>query len=389
MTMGKMKIYVAGLHLGGAAYPNAQNTLKLLGENPDFDIVECGAWLPPDLRLWSLAKGSKKTLLSFLGRVLFGNLFSLIKVIYRNARQPGLVYVPYPSLFFLWLVSFLPARLRPFCVADAYISVWDSMFRDRAMLQAEGFFSRLVRRIEARSLQAAALVLVDTEANKAVFVELFALDENRVLSLPLAIDQQHFKAIAAPVHHNNSLTVLFVGTLIPLHGISVLLEAIRQLASDPRFTFRLLGDGQLSNEVADFLQNNPALHVHWLRQWCSLEEISQEINRADICLGVFGGEEKAARVLPFKLYMYLAAGRAIISQSLFSVPQGLPPPPVFCVVPADAASLVTALRSLADDEKTRQRLAQQSKTYFNEWLSQARVLAVWTDNIAPRFSSRK
>lgn len=384
-----MRIYVAGMHLGGAAYPNAQNTLNILRSSALFDIVECGAWLPSDLRLWSLVKGSKITLLFFLLRVLLGNLLSLLKVAHANARQPGLVYVPYPSLFFLFLVSFLPACWRPFCVADAYISVWDSMFRDRAMMQAEGFVSRWIRCIEARSLRAAALVLVDTQANKQVFVELFGLENDRVLSLPLAIDEQAFNAIAAPSPEENKLTVLFVGTLIPLHGISVLLEAIRQVSSDTRFNFRLLGDGQLSYEVAEFMRKNPLSNFVWLRQWCSLEEISREIANADICLGVFGGEDKTARVLPFKLYMYLAAGRAIITQSLFSVPQGVPPPPLCMVPPSDAQSLANALRGLATETEERQRLAMESKRYFGEWLGQTQILQVWTQIIVPHFFDKK
>lgn len=299
--------------------------------------------------------------------------------------------MPYPSLFFLYFVSLLPSKLRPFCIADAYISVWDSMFRDRGgAAQTDGFIAGLVRRIEARSLRAAAVVLVDTQANKTMFTESFGLSADKVLSLPLAIDELFFNPIepVESVKKDSAITVLFVGTLIPLHGISVLLEAVRLLSLDKRFAFRFVGDGQLSGEVEAFVEKYQLPQFVWLRAWCSLEQIACEISNADICLGVFGGAEKAARVLPFKLYMYLAAGRAVITQALLSVPESTPFPPVLTVAPANAESLADAILKLADDVEFRCKLAQESKVYFREWLSNARVFCAWANDIALRFSER-
>ena len=46
--------------------------------------------------------------------------------------------------------------LRPSCIADAYISLWDSMFRDRGAASAAGLASRWVKSLERRSLRAAS-----------------------------------------------------------------------------------------------------------------------------------------------------------------------------------------------------------------------------------------
>lgn len=385
-----MKLYVAGMHLGGAGYPNAANTLALLRNKSHFDVVEYGAWLPVDLRLWAVAQGGKLQLLLFLIRIFWGNLLSLLRICRACSRENAPVYVPYPSLFFLWFVSFLPKKFRPFCIADAYISIWDSMFRDRGAAQLGGFVARLVCRVEARSLRAAALVLVDTQANKTMFIEAFGLHPDKVLSLPLAIDEKCFNSIEAvdPVKNDSVITVLFVGTLIPLHGIPVLLDAVRLLSSEHRIAFRFIGDGQLASDVESFVGKEKPEQFVWIREWCSLERIACEVSSADICLGVFGGTEKAARVLPFKLYMYLAAGRAVISQSLLSVPEGAPSPPILAVTPANAESLADAIRTLADDAALRHQFAQDSKVYFHECLSNASVLRAWISNIATRFSSR-
>lgn len=385
-----MKLYVGGMHLGGAGYPNAVNTIALLRNESSFDVIEYGYWMPDDIRLWSIARGGKLALLIFMARIFWGNLYSVFRVCSACFRESAPVYVPYPSLFFLWFVSFLPKKFRPFCIADAYISIWDSMFRDRGAAQSGGFVASLVRRVEARSLRAASVVLVDTQANKTMFIENFGLHPDKVLSLPLAIDEKCFNPIEVvdPVKKDSVITVLFVGTLIPLHGIPVLLDAVHLLSSEQRIAFRFIGDGQLASDVESFIGKEKSEQLVWIREWCSLERIACEISSADICLGVFGGTEKAARVLPFKLYMYLAAGRAVISQSLLSVPEGAPSPPILAVTPANAESLADAIRTLADDAALRHQLAQDSKVYFHECLSNASVLRAWISNIATRFSSR-
>lgn len=374
-----MKVYLAGLHLGGSGYPNAARTIALLRNQPDIEIVECGDWLPEDVHLWRLARGPRGRSLVLLITLAWGNFASLIRVLGACSRRPGLVYVPYPSLFFFWMLSWVPRQWRPFCIADAYISVWDSMFRDRSDVGSDGFLSRFVRGGEGRALRAAGCVLVDTQANQAAMVADFKLDPARVRSLPLAISEQPFLSLSLPAlkEAGSAIRVLFVGTLIPLHGVPTLLEAMRLLSTDSRLEFRIVGDGQLGGAVEKFMSEHKSVRLVWVREWCSLEKMAEEISGADICLGVFGGEQKAARVLPFKLYMYLAAGRAVISQGLLSVPDGVPLPPMEAVKPADAATLAQAIRKLADDPALRLRLARDARAYFVDWLSNARVLAVW------------
>src|SRR5690606_3408627 len=110
------------------------------------------------------------------------------------------------------------------------VSLWDSMFRDRLAGSAEGLASRMLRCFERRSLRAATLVLADTEANRRQLIADFALAPDRVRSIPLAIDEQPFRSragsVAAPGRPGR---VLFVGTLVPLHGIEVVLAAAAML----------------------------------------------------------------------------------------------------------------------------------------------------------------
>lgn len=387
-----MKLYIAGTRLVGAGYPNAQRTIQLLREMGKLNICDCGHSLPEDTRLWALAAGRKSELTRFLARIFLFNLASFIKIYFRYSASPGPVYVPYPAIFFLLLISILPPRLRPYCIADAYISIWDSMFNDRATKDARpGYLSRIIRWLEARALAAASVVLVDTDANKEMMIKCFGLDETKVFSIPLAIDESIFckQRSNITVKSSDTLTVLFVGTLIPLHGIPTIIEALKLLSSDERLSIRFVGHGQLAYSIENFVREQSPRRFEWRKDWCPPEELAQEIAKADICLGIFGGDQKAARVLPFKIYMYFACGRATISQSLLSLPDDTPSPPILSVAPGSPSELARAVLQLADEPELRARIAAQSATYFDQWLSNHRVLEVWIEQILPRFTGRQ
>lgn len=392
-------LIVAGLRAVGSGYPNAEQTLALLQTHEVARIRDLGRSLPPRLHLWTLRHLSPIKQLWALAGLGWGNLLSLLRVLWAVRGSSTPVYVPYPCVFFMWMASWLPRAARPHCIVDAYISVWDTMFRDRDRSGDASVASRWIKRIERRALSAAAMVLVDTEANRLAMIEDFGLPAGQVRSLPLAIDEAPFLTIPASVAGaGKPLRVLFVGTLIPLHGVPGILSAIRELLNDERqadrFRFRFIGDGQLGPVLNDFIAEHGAAEgdgaehdigehdrarVSWVRDWQSLNTVAAEIADADICLGVFGGDGKAARVLPFKLYMYLAAGRAIISQTKMSLPHGAPPPPVLTVDAAHATGLARGLVALADDVEGRVSLAEQARAYFSAHLASTEVVRAWRE----------
>ncbi len=311
--------------------------------------------------------------------IAWGNAISLMRMLTSARGRGAPVYVPYPSMFFMWMLSWLPRRLRPYCIVDAYISVWDASFRDRA--RGEGPAARIVHAFEARALKAASVVLVDTVANARHFVEDFDIEPARLRAFPLAIDEDQFLAVPPRTDaESDVLRVLFVGTLIPLHGIEQILEAARELAgSHPMVRFRIVGDGQLGSLIERFIEENPHVELEWVREWCDLDTVAAQIARADVCLGVFGGDRKAARVLPFKLYMYLAGGRPVVSQPKGSTPDGVPAPPVVAAEPAIPGSIASAIVHLLEQGPAeRARLGRAAREFYLANLSNAEVMRRWS-----------
>jgi len=78
-------------------------------------------------------------------------------------------------------------------------------------------------------------------------------------------------------------------------------------AHAPEIPFRIVGDGQL----APLLRERPPNVEHV--EWIPYPELPAEYQRAGCALGIFGTGEKAARVIPNKVFQALACARPVIT----------------------------------------------------------------------------
>ncbi len=376
MSRRTINFHVVGCGLSGPGYPNAINTLGLLRNLPGIAIKDNAYWLGEDFHLWKLVSGTLRQRIRRTGQLAWGNAVALLRL--RRIRRDDTLYLPYPSLPLLWLLSWLPSHRQPHCIADAYITLWDTLYQDRQLGRRGSLASRLLLRAESRALRTAYRIVVDTQANADHVSRLFGVDRQRIVALPLALDSATLPAQAVTTasarEGNKSVRVLFIGTFVPLQGTEVIARTIALLRDNTDMDFMLIGDGQQATAAAPLLKNHPRLT--WLRGWQSPDMLAMAVAEADICLGVFGGPDKAARVLPFKLYMALAAGKCVVTQQDFSVPDGCPPPPMATCAP-DPGALAACLTRLARDATVRQHLGEQGAAYFQQYLGPERLRQAW------------
>ena len=379
----KTVVHVVGCAPSGGGYPNASNTIRMLESSKYFSVINHCFWLPGSVKLWKAVGGSRLRTVLLLARLVVMSFISVMRFLPSWLMSRGCdsrVYLPYPSIFSLLIFSLIPTFLRPSLICDFYISIFDSTFRDRC-LNSSSRVARMVFLLERHALKCADYIFVDTKATKNEMVSLFSLDPVRVFSLPLAINESVFHANENP-HILNRTTidpvVLFVGNLSPLHGIGNILEAIEIALKERRFRFSIIGDGQDGPVVESFLSNCPRLPIYWCREWQDEMQLSRSIADADICLGVFGANDKATRVFPFKNYLYLCAGRPVISQKEYSLPEGLEVPPVVACG-REPSEIASEIISLLEDSHRRKRIALESSRYFHAWLTQGFLERRWVE----------
>ncbi|MBS7457724.1 glycosyltransferase [Coralloluteibacterium stylophorae] len=373
-TSNAVEVVALGVGLRGDGYPNAEGVLRSLRSIDGVAVSDRVRWLPVDIHLWRVFRGPLRERLGLAWILGSGSLRAAIEGLGAGGH---VCYVPYPAVFALWWLSWVPRRFRPTVIADAYISVWDSAFRDRRRGGKEGWLARVVRRSEGRALRTATRVIVDTRANRDWMIALFSLDPERVMAWPLAIDARRLLALVRPHRARAPLRVLFVGTLVPLHGIDVVAGAIERLASNPAVEWTIVGTGQDAHLLAPVLARLPDGRVRWIRDWQDGEAVARHFRQADVALGVFGGPGKASRVLPFKVYMALAAGLPVVTQRELSLPEGVPEPPLVAVDPTPAA-LAQSLEELAADQEAVRRLGEAGRRFFERHLGDERRRLLWS-----------
>jgi glycosyltransferase involved in cell wall biosynthesis len=163
--------------------------------------------------------------------------------------------------------------------------------------------------------------------------------------------------------------VLFVGKLIPLHGLETILAAA---ALAPEVPFRIVGDGQL----APVLETRPANveHVPWL----PYEDLPEAYRAAGCALGIFGTGEKASRVIPNKVFQALACARPVITADTPAARElltdGLD---AILVPPGEPEALADAVRRIAADHGLAARLAEAGRDTYELKASEEVLGARW------------
>jgi glycosyltransferase involved in cell wall biosynthesis len=163
--------------------------------------------------------------------------------------------------------------------------------------------------------------------------------------------------------------VLFVGKLIPLHGLETILEAA---ALAPEVPFRVIGSGQLD----ELLEKRPS-NVEWVR-WVDYERLPDEIQAAGCALGIFGTSEKAARVIPNKAFQAIACGTPLVTADTPAARELLTDgESALLVPPGDASALAAAVRRLAADPDLARRIGDGGLAVYRDRASEDVLGVQW------------
>ncbi len=282
-----------------------------------------------------------------------------------SPREPAdALLVGYPGHLDLRAAR-IAARGRPI-VFDPLVSLYDTLVMDRARFTPTSVAGRALHRIDRAALHAADIVVADTAAHAEFYVGEFDIDPKRVRICFVGAEDRLFRP---QPERSEPFSVLFVGKLIPLHGLETILEAAR-LA--PELPFRIVGSGQLAGSLVGAPPN--VTHVPWIEY----EELAAAIGAAGCSLGVFGTSPKAARVIPNKAFQALACGTPLVTADTPAARELLTDGVDSVLVrPGDPAGLAAALRELAADPVLRRGIGDAGRATYEAHASEAVLGQKW------------
>ncbi len=274
--------------------------------------------------------------------------------------------VGYPGHFDLAAAK-CAARGRPI-VFNPLVSLADTLVSDRGRFAADSRAAQVLRAVDRAAFRAADLVVADTAAQAAFFEELGA---RRVEVCFVGAEERLF---TPAWRQPDEFTSLFVGKLIPLHGLETILQAARRA---PELRFRVVGSGQLE-PLLDARPDN----VEW-RGWVEYERLPDELRACGCALGIFGTSPKAQRVIPNKVFQALACGAPVVTADTPATRELLThEESALLVPPGDANALADALRRLAADRELARRIAAGGRSAYEQHASEAILGERWRALIA-------
>jgi glycosyltransferase involved in cell wall biosynthesis len=282
----------------------------------------------------------------------------------QGARDADVVIVGYPGHFDIPAARRV-ARRRPL-VFNPLVSLHDTLVSDRGRFRSGTPAAMVVRQVDRIAFSRADVVVADTAAHARFFRETFGLEPGRVEVALVGAEDRLFRPGWQPPEPFHAL---FVGKLIPLHGLETILEAAR-LA--PEIPFRIVGDGQL----AASLEHAPANVER--RGWVEYAQLPDLYQRAGCALGVFGTSEKAGRVIPNKAFQALACAAPLVTADSAGARELLTDgEDALLVPPGDPAALARAVRRLAADPALAARVGAAGRATYERHASEEVLGRVW------------
>ena len=314
------------------------------------EVLEYAA--PLDSSLTASEMATRAGAARLAGELVRAHLSLLVR--HRGGVSFDVVVVGYPGHLlvpFAWAVA---RYRRAVLVFDPLVSLFDTFAGDRELLAGDSTAGQLAGAIDRVSFGLPDLVLADTKPHADYYATALGVPRAKLAVVPVgALPLPGATGAARELAADQPLRVVQYGRWSPLHGLPTVLAAADELRDEP-VRFELIGDGQLADFLADEVRRlrlDTVAVVGALPAW----KLRSRIVAGDVCLGVFGTSDKAARVVPNKVYDALAAGRPLVTADSAAARELLQDGRDALLVPAgDGAALAAALRRLLDrDERSR------------------------------------
>ncbi|EED30743.1 glycosyl transferase, group 1 family [gamma proteobacterium NOR5-3] len=336
------RLAVFGAYSDHDLYQRNRILVNLLTELSDETVH-----IRPQARSAGHGFSSGKTLFPRIGKLLrdVGSLWSQRALL----KDCDTIFVPYPAYIDILVLWICGQTRHKRVIADAFLELHSTVVEDRKLIPEKSVRAYLLTAFQRFTLGKADIVLIDTAEQAALLRRFLAGTAARVVDVPVGIDERLWPRLS-PHRYTNSLEVVFWGTFIPLHGVDLIVEAVRilQLQNFP-VNLTLIGDGQTADTVAAQLLLQPLAGLTWYRDLLDVAKIVDVARGSDVVLGVFSKSRKAGDVVPYKVHQSLALNRPLVTRKATPVSRiadqtkGL-----YLVPPGDSVALANALREIAD-----------------------------------------
>ncbi len=293
----------------------------------------------------------------------------LVWRVLRQARHCDLVIVGFYGQI---LLPFVRLVTRKPLLFDMYITTLDTMVYDRGIARPGSLKARLYGWSDRLSYRMSDVVVLETQAHIDFFCRTFAVEPARMRRIFLAVDDTIIYPRVVSKDTDKFL-VHFHGEYAPFHGIKYILEAAHLLRAEKDLEFRVIGRGITWAEDQRLAKSLDVTNVRFYDP-VSYAELANRIAQADLCLGIFGDNDRVLRVTTNKVVESIAMAKPLITARNEPVQELLQHgESVYLIDRANPAALAEAILKLREDAALRERIAAGGYRVFREHCTLQRI----------------
>ena len=357
------------------------NNLSKLGHNVvlmNSDISKKESRTKVNSKLSPL-KQSKSSLLilhviqPFIGeiRIFYGvlyemyTLFLILNIISKQKEKFDIIYRRHSLLnteFFLaklFKISVVK-EVNGIIVDEALANMWGDNFSIRIIRWIEKFNMNKADKIIAVTPRLMEVIHKDHNVPKE---KLVVIENGANIELFKPANQKEAKE-KLNLNKNNNY-ICYVGNLAPWQGVEYLIQSASAIINEiPNTRFLIVGDGLMKNELVELSKKIDVFDNFIFTGAVPHQEIPDYINASEVCV-VYKKPLKSG-YSPLKLYEYLACEKPVIASRLEGFEILEKNNAGILVEPENPEKLVRAVVELLKNEKLREEMGRNGRTYIIE-----------------------
>ncbi len=279
----------------------------------------------------------------------------------RKARGCDIVLVGFYGQIILPLIKLFIWKPILF---DMYIATFDTMVHDRGQAEEGSWKARLFKLSDVIACKLSRRLVLEANDHIRDFAKKFGVEAKKFRRVFLAVDDKIIHP-RPQAEKNNKFLVHFHGEYAPFHGVKFILQAA-DLLKDEEVQFQIVGKGITYEKDRQLARDLDLQNVNFINP-VPYEDLANLMARADVCLGIFGENERMLRVTTNKVIESIAMAKPLITgrndpvQELLTHRES-----AYLIERANPRALADAIIELKENIPLRDKIAQGGYEVFKE-----------------------
>lgn len=246
-------------------------------------------------------------------------------------------------------------------ILDLFVSEYDSVILDRKTYPKFSFPALKFWLLDWFSCKLADICLLDADEHIKFFVKTFKIKKEKFKTILLSCDPEIF--YPRPKTPGDKFIIHYHGSYSPIQGVKYIIEAAK-LLEDENIQFNIIGKLKNHQKEIELAKNLNLVNVNFI-DFMPYQQLAEQINKADICLGMFGDTDKAMHCSAFKIVEGMAMKKPVITGDTPALREIIEDREtgLFCRM-ADPKDLARKILELKNNLKLREKIAEDGYKFY-------------------------